>query len=94
MGNGLPTLTNADELPGRVASVAEPDTKEPALAGVRRHASVVGGAEAGTIDILATDHAPHARPEKQGRSFSSAAFGLVGSELALPIMMSLVRARN
>ena len=48
----------------------------------------------GTIDIVATDHAPHARPEKQGRSFSSAAFGLVGSELALPIMMSLVRARE
>jgi dihydroorotase len=46
----------------------------------------------GTIDIVATDHAPHARSEKQGRSFPSAAFGLVGSEFALPIMMSLVRA--
>ena len=41
---------------------------------------------------MATDHAPHGRPEKQGKFFLKAAFGLVGSELALPIMMALVRA--
>jgi dihydroorotase len=41
---------------------------------------------------VATDHAPHARPEKQGSSFLNAAFGLIGSELALPLMLALVRA--
>ena len=92
---GCRTLTNADELPGRVASVAEPDTKvNPPLRACGDTHRLLAALKQGTIDILATDHAPHARPEKQGRSFSSAAFGLVGSELALPIMMSLVRARE
>jgi dihydroorotase len=46
----------------------------------------------GDIDIVATDHAPHARPEKQGRPFEQAAFGMNGSEFALPLMLDLVRA--
>ncbi|HEX5499404.1 MAG TPA: amidohydrolase family protein, partial [Thermomicrobiales bacterium] len=36
--------------------------------------------------------APHAEPEKAGSSFERAAFGMIGSELALPIMLALVRA--
>jgi len=47
---------------------------------------------AGLIDVIATDHAPHARHEKKGRSFMTAAFGLSGSEFALPLLLSLVRA--
>jgi dihydroorotase len=46
----------------------------------------------GTFDLVATDHAPHAAPEKEGSSFADAAFGLSGLEFALPLMLSLVRA--
>ena len=38
----------------------------------------------GTIDVLATDHAPHADAEK-ARDFANAPFGIVGLEHALPL---------
>jgi dihydroorotase len=41
---------------------------------------------------VATDHAPHAEPEKGGSSFEKAAMGMSGLELALPTMLALVRA--
>jgi len=41
---------------------------------------------------VATDHAPHALPEKQGSDFEHAAFGFSGLEFALPTMLALVRA--
>jgi dihydroorotase len=46
----------------------------------------------GVFDIVATDHAPHAAEEKGGRDFATAAFGMSGLELALPLMLALVRA--
>jgi len=46
----------------------------------------------GACDVVATDHAPHAAPEKGGTDFESAAFGMSGFELALPLMLALVRA--
>ncbi len=46
----------------------------------------------GAIDVVATDHAPHASSEKVGVPFEAAAFGLSGLELALPLMLALVRA--
>ena len=39
----------------------------------------------GTIDMLATDHAPHSAEEK-GRGLEKSVFGIVGLETALPIM--------
>lgn len=39
----------------------------------------------GTIDIVATDHAPHA-PEAKQTSFADAAFGMVGLETALSVV--------
>ena len=42
--------------------------------------------------VISTDHAPHASIEKDGRAFRDAAFGLSGSEFALPLMLGLVRA--
>lgn len=41
----------------------------------------------GTIDIVATDHAPHPAEAKLG-SFEESAFGMVGLESALPVVMS------
>jgi dihydroorotase len=43
----------------------------------------------GTIDIIATDHAPHSREEKE-QEFSAAPFGVVGLETALSLTMMLV----
>ena len=39
----------------------------------------------GTIDMLATDHAPHSEEEK-GRDLEKSVFGIVGLETAFPIM--------
>lgn len=47
------------------------------------------GLSDGTIDIIATDHAPHAREEKE-QEFSAAPFGIVGLETALSLTMTLV----
>jgi dihydroorotase len=38
----------------------------------------------GTIDVLATDHAPHTSAEK-ARDFASAPFGIIGLDCALPL---------
>ena len=46
--------------------------------------SVIGGLVDGTIEILATDHAPHAR-EKKARELDNAPFGIVGLETLIPI---------
>ncbi len=43
----------------------------------------------GSIDIIATDHAPHAVHEKQ-RQFDNAPFGIIGLETALPLTLNLV----
>ena len=40
----------------------------------------------GTIDCIATDHAPHALSEKEGE-FDGAAFGIVGLETAVSVML-------
>jgi dihydroorotase len=86
-------LANVDEPAGCVATVADPDTKvNPPLRPRADTRCLLKALKQGTIDIVATDHAPHGRPDKQGNSFANAAFGLVGSELALPLMMALVRA--
>ena len=46
----------------------------------------------GTIDAIATDHAPHHRDEKDVE-FDNAAFGIVGLETALPLSLRLVKER-
>jgi dihydroorotase len=44
----------------------------------------------GTIDAIATDHAPHSPVEKEVE-FEQAAFGMIGLETALPLILDLVR---
>ena len=46
--------------------------------------AVIGGFKDGTIDVIATDHAPHA-PEKKMREIDQAPFGIVGLETLIPI---------
>ncbi|WZO97983.1 dihydroorotase [Isosphaeraceae bacterium EP7] len=47
-------------------------------------AAVIEGLKDGTIELLATDHAPHA-PEKKMRELDQAPFGIVGLETLIPI---------
>lgn len=47
----------------------------------------------GTVDAVATDHAPHA-PKEKARGLHDAPFGVTGLETALPVMLSLVRHRQ
>lgn len=54
-------------------------------------AAVKEGLQDGTIDVIATDHAPHHRDEKEVE-FDQAANGIVGLETALPLTMKLVEA--
>ncbi len=44
----------------------------------------------GTLDAIATDHAPHSKLEKEVE-FSMAANGIIGLETALPLTLELVR---
>jgi dihydroorotase len=52
-------------------------------------AAIREGLKDGTIDVIATDHAPHAADEKSGE-FDYAAFGIVGLETALGLALKLV----
>jgi dihydroorotase len=52
-------------------------------------AAVKQGLADGTIDVIATDHAPHARDEKSVE-FDVAPFGIVGLETALGLSLALV----
>jgi dihydroorotase len=52
--------------------------------------AVIAGLRDGTIDAIATDHAPHHRDEKD-IEFECAAHGIVGLETALPLCLRLAR---
>jgi dihydroorotase len=49
--------------------------------------AIVKGLKDGTIDVIATDHAPHLLEEKKVE-FSAASFGIVGYETALPLVLT------
>ncbi len=47
--------------------------------------ALLAGVQDGTIDMIATDHAPHSAQEK-GKGLENSAFGVVGLETALPVL--------
>ena len=47
--------------------------------------ALIEGILDGTVDMIATDHAPHSKEEKS-RGLEKSAFGIVGLETAFPIM--------
>ena len=57
----------------------------PPLRSEADRAALVEGVVDGTIDMIATDHAPHSEEEKS-RGLEKSAFGIVGLETALPLM--------
>jgi dihydroorotase len=88
-------LTNTVEPTGPSVPAGNPDAKvNPPLRTGRDAAALLQSLRNEEIDLVSTDHAPHGRPEKFGRHFSHVAFGMSGSEVALPIMLSLVRSGN
>ncbi len=49
--------------------------------------ALVSALKDGTIDVIATDHAPHA-PEEKESDFASAPFGIIGLETAVGLILS------
>lgn len=52
------------------------------------------GLEEGTVDVLGSDHAPHALAEKSDSSVWDVKVGVVGLETTLPLMLTMVRKKN
>ncbi len=68
----------------------DPNTKmNPPLRTGRDVAAVIAGLKDGTLDAIATDHAPQTAIEKDVE-FDNAANGIVGLETALPLTLKLV----
>lgn len=63
----------------------------PPLRGSADVEAVREGLRDGTIDAVATDHAPHSSIEKDVE-FEQAAFGMIGLETAVGLVLELVRA--
>ena len=57
----------------------------PPLRSKEDREALVAGILDGTIDMIATDHAPHSAKEK-GKGLEGSAFGVVGIETAFPIL--------
>lgn len=69
------------------AAVAEYDTNakmNPPLRADEDVAALLGGIVDGTVDCIATDHAPH-HPDEKSLEFDKAPFGIVGLETSLAI---------
>jgi len=62
----------------------------PPLRAESDRVALCAGLEDGTLDAIATDHAPHASPDKDCE-LAVAAFGMIGLETALPTVLALVR---
>ena len=61
----------------------------PPLRSLADRQAMISGIADGTIDAIATDHAPHAFHEKQVE-FERASMGIIGLETALPIALTVL----
>jgi dihydroorotase len=76
------TLTDAACDPYRTEAKVNPP-----LRAEEDRLAVIEGLRDGTLDIIATDHAPHHYDEKE-QAFEDAPFGLVGIETAVGLMLT------
>lgn len=65
----------------------------PPLRGEEDRRAVIEGVADGTLDVIATDHAPHHYDEKE-QAFEDAPFGLVGLETALALVLTELVERD
>ena len=76
------TLTMAD-----VAAMGTNAKMAPPLRTTEDIQELIKGLDDGTIDLIATDHAPHVTDDKD-LAFDMAANGIVGFETALPVLLT------
>lgn len=76
------TLTDEACEQYRTEAKVNPPLRRPA-----DRAAVIEGVGDGTLDVIATDHAPHHYDEKE-QAFEDAPFGLVGLETALGVVVT------
>ncbi|WP_088808636.1 MULTISPECIES: dihydroorotase [unclassified Listeria] len=74
-------LLNEEDIPGDIGNWK----MNPPLRSREDQNALLEGLLDGTIDFIATDHAPHAESEKNV-SMEKAAFGIVGLETAFPLL--------
>ena len=65
----------------------------PPLRSTEDRIALIEGIKDGTIDMIATDHAPHSDEEKS-RGLSGSAFGIVGIETAFPLLYTKLVKEN
>jgi dihydroorotase len=83
-------LTLTDE----AVSTFDTNTKvNPPLRSIEDVQAVRRGLADGTIDCIASDHAPHTREEKE-QEYIHAPFGLIGLETTVPVVMSELVGRG
>ena len=77
-------------------SVATYDTHfkmNPPLRTEEDRLAIIAGLKDGTLDILATDHAPHT-PDEKDREFDLAPNGILGLETALAVTLDILVRKN
>lgn len=65
---------------------------KPPLRSVEDRNALLNGLSEGTVDFIATDHAPHDKASKEVE-FNIAPFGVIGLQTALPVALSLVKEK-
>ena len=65
----------------------------PPLRSPEDREALIEGIKDGTIDMIATDHAPHSKEEKS-KGLDGSSFGIVGIETAFPLMYSYLVKEN
>lgn len=82
-------LLSEDDIPGLDANYK----MNPPLRGAADQQALIEGLLDGTIDFVATDHAPHTLEEKN-EGMSLAPFGIVGLETAFPLLYTNLVLKN
>ena len=65
----------------------------PPLRSAADRDALIQGIKDGTIDMIATDHAPHSAEEKS-KGLAKSAFGIVGLETAFPVLYTFLVEKN
>ena len=65
----------------------------PPLRSIEDHQALIDGLNDQTIKVIATDHAPHAREEKN-KPIQDAPFGIIGIQHAFPLLYTYLVKKN